>query len=42
MEMKFIVVGLIDFSLHLCCKVFDRALPPCIAYYKNKRPPPIA
>ena len=40
--MDFIVVSCENFRLYLRCKVFDRALPACITYHKNKRPPPIA
>nr|DAI76251.1 MAG TPA: hypothetical protein [Caudoviricetes sp.] len=40
--MEFVVFSCENFRFYLRRKVFDRALPPGIAYYKNKRPPPIA
>ena len=39
--MYFVIVSCENFRFYLCCKVFDRALPSGIAYYKNKRPPPV-
>lgn len=39
--MKLIVICCINFCFYLSRKVFDRALPAGIAYYKNKRPPPV-
>lgn len=40
--MKLVIIRSKDFCFSLCRKVFDRALPPGIAYYKNKRPPPVS
>ena len=42
MIMNFVIIGCENFRFYLRRKVFNRALPPGIAYYKNKRPPPIA
>lgn len=40
--MSFVIIGRENFCFYLRSKIFDRALLAGIAYYKNKRPPPVS